>query len=126
MLVSGTPWWGTLLATLVTGLAALGGTALATWRQNRRAGREEWFRRVQWAQQLTADENDGSRAAGYRVLEQLARSRLADADDLELLTQLARNSAIDDAVIVEDNATDSLDDRVTLRDTDWEPSEEAP
>lgn len=46
------PWWVAVAA--VTAVAALGGTAITTWRQNRRAGREEWFRRVRWAETVDA------------------------------------------------------------------------
>lgn len=88
-----TPWWGTALIALITAAAALGGTALTTWRQNKRARQEEWFRRVQWAEQLTASEDDDRSAAGYRALQILSDSELASDDDRRLLLGLANDTA---------------------------------
>ncbi len=88
-----TPWWGTALVALITAAAALGGTAIATWRQNKRARQEEWFRRVQWAEQLTASEDDDRSASGYRALQILSDSELASDDDRRLLLGLVNDTA---------------------------------
>lgn len=93
-MTNGTPWWVAIVVGVLTAAAALGGTVIASWRQNRRAGREEWFRRVQWAQGLTAGDDDGTRAAGYRVLHQLSHSPLATDDDRQLLLELTRAPAL--------------------------------
>ncbi len=87
VVTGGTPWWGTLLATAVTAAAALLGTWLASRRQDKRAkeamrstGREEWFRRLQWAEELAAtNDNDGQRATGRAILTELTRSQMAPA-----------------------------------------------
>lgn len=113
--------WITVIVAAITAVAALGGNLIVTWRQNRRAGREEWFRRVQWAQQLTVATDEDSKRAGYRVLDQLSRSRLAAEDDLELLEQLARNPVID-AALADD--AEPLDETPELQDTESTPSEE--
>jgi len=60
-----TPWWGTLLAALAGGLIAVAGAILNGSFDRRRARGEEWFRRLQWAQQLTASGSDADRAAGF-------------------------------------------------------------
>jgi len=88
-----TPWWGTALVARITAAAALGGTAIATWRQNKRARQEEWFRRVQWAEQLTASEDDDRSASGYRALQILSDSELASDDDRRLLLGLVNDTA---------------------------------
>lgn len=87
-MLSGTPWWGTLLATMVAALAALGGTAIATWRQNRRAGREEWFRRLQWAEELCAASRPHRRAVGRAAMSALTESGLATPEDVTLINRI--------------------------------------
>lgn len=117
-----TPWWGTVLIAAITAVAALGGTGISTWRQNRRAGREEWFRRVQWAENLAATKNDDERAAaGYRVLEALSDSPLATGDDKRFLLQLA-NAGNDQGIVHSD---DSLDEIEFATDTGEDTSQEA-
>lgn len=83
-----TSWWVVLLGAVVGALIGLGGTLLTSTRQNVRARREEWFRRVQWAQTLTTGPDDARRAAGLRVLNELARSDLATPDDIALIDAL--------------------------------------
>lgn len=117
------PWWATLVVAAITAAAALGGGALVTWRQNTRANREEWFRRVQWAHELTESDRDQTQAAGYRLLELLADSPLAKNEDRELLLQLVQDESLA-ALAHADEA--SLDDIEYIRDTEEEPAEEAP
>jgi hypothetical protein len=114
-MTGGTPWWGTLLATAVTAAAALLGTWLASRRQDNRSeniirstGREEWFRRLQWAEELAATtDNDARRATGRAILNQLAGSHLATDEDVRLIramtdfsdvTSYASGVAADDSV----------------------------
>jgi hypothetical protein len=114
--MNGAPWWVTLAVGALTAAAALGGTVIASWRQNRRAGREEWFRRVQWAQGLTTSPDDATREAGYRLLDNLSTSPLATTDDQELLLELTHSPAlaaaeievqdVDDTAFVRDNEDD--------------------
>jgi len=111
----GTPWWGTLLATAVTALAAIGGVSVATWRQNKRARREEWFRRLQWAEELRSCGDEGRRAVGAAVLESLASSDLATRDDLELVDALGDSSFVDTALA--DIPLDSVDEIDFVEDT---------
>lgn len=65
--MNGAPWWAVIAAGLTGAVIAFGGTLLSGWRQNRQGRREEWFRRVQWAQSLTATDNDAVKEAGYRI-----------------------------------------------------------
>ena len=90
-----TPWWGTLLAALAGGLIAVAGAILNGSFDRRRARGEEWFRRLQWAQQLTASGSDADRAAGFRLLRALGESRLASDDDLLLLYVLTDDDDLD-------------------------------
>lgn len=113
--MNGAPWWVTIVVGVLTAGAALGGTMVASWRQNRRAGREEWFRRVQWAQGLTAGADDPTRAAGYRVLRQLASSPLATDDDRALLLELTRNPAVE---AQREALEQDVDDTAFVRDTE--------
>ncbi len=112
--MNGAPWWVTLAVGALTAAAALGGTVIASWRQNRRARREEWFRRVQWAQQLTASDRERDQETGYRLLASLADSDLAAADDLRLLYNLTDAGALSAPnepalFVVEDTETNSTD-----------------
>lgn len=113
--MNGAPWWVTLAVGALTAAAALGGTVIASWRQNRRAGREEWFRRVQWAQGLTATDDDGTRAAGYRMLRQLATSPMATDDDRALLLELTLDSAVE---ATQAELEQDVDDTQFVRDTE--------
>ena len=119
----GAPWWVTLVVAVITAAAALGGSALVTWRQNARGYREEWFRRVQWAHQLTESDRDQTQAAGYRLLELLGDSPLATDEDKELLLQLVQDEGLT-ALAHADEA--SLDDIEYVLDTEQDPAEEAP
>lgn len=116
--MNGAPWWVTLAVGALTAAAALGGTMIASWRQNRRAGREEWFRRVQWAQGLTTSkDDDATRAAGYRMLDKLSTSPLATTDDQELLLELTRSP---DLTAAEIQAQD-VDATAFVRDNQDDP-----
>lgn len=75
-------------------------TGAATAELDRSARREEWFRRVQWAAGLTLGADARSRTDGLRVLGVLARSDLADADDLALLDALGDDAALDAVLAV--------------------------
>lgn len=107
---TGPAWWQTLLIALGGGTLTLVGTVIVGF-FNRRSNRNaEWFRRVQWAQQLTASEDEDTRVAGYRVLDYLSRSRLAYKDDQSLLEQLAQDRALDLL---------STADKTTVDETDY-------
>jgi hypothetical protein len=82
-------WWQTLLVAVAGGTLTLIGTTLVGLINRRATNRAEWFRRVQWAQQLTVSDNDQVQAAGYNALEALAGSTLATRDDLHLLEHLS-------------------------------------
>ncbi len=47
--------------------------------------REEWFRRLQWAEELAATNNDGRRATGRAILTELTGSRMATDEDVRLI-----------------------------------------
>lgn len=48
--MNGAPWWVLVLTTAIGAAAGIGGSMLTTLLQNKSAGRQEWFRRVQWAE----------------------------------------------------------------------------
>lgn len=128
-MTSGTPWWGTLLATFLASAFTLAGTWVATLRLDRRArltmrstGREEWFRRLQWAEELTAADRDDRRATGRAILTQLTRSSLATAEDVALIAAMSELADID---TLEEATTDSIMDAIDfVEDTGNNESEE--
>lgn len=146
-MTGGTPWWGTILATAVTAAAALLGTWLATRRQDKRAkeamrstGREEWFRRLQWAEELAAtNDNDGRRATGRAILTELTGSQMATDEDVRLIRAMTDFSdvvsaaagvaaadsveALDPGVTPTSESLETLDD---VEDTGTNPTTEEP
>lgn len=129
-MTSGTPWWGTLLATFLASAFTLAGTWVATVRLDRRArlsmrstGREEWFRRLQWAEELSAADRDDRRATGRAILTQLTRSTLATAEDVALINAMSELADID---TLEATATNSILDAIDfVEDTGRNESEES-
>jgi hypothetical protein len=98
------PWWVTLAIGVLTVIGAFfaaqrgaSSSRQATEQREKAAAREEWFRRVQWANDLALSPSDRSSAAGYAVLNELADSPLATADDLKLLLALSREERLDAA-----------------------------
>lgn len=92
------------LATLVVASVALF-VGLRTVRQRDLADRrDQWWKRYQWATDLTLDPDVHRRDLGLRVLELLAASRLAGSEEIDLL---------DEAVTAE------LDRRPALLDDGW-------
>jgi hypothetical protein len=98
------PWWVTLLIGLLTVIGAFfaaqrgaKSNQVATEQREQAAAREEWFRRVQWANGLALSGDDRTSAAGFAVLSELADSPLATADDLRLLLALSRDERLDKA-----------------------------
>ena len=118
----GTPWWGTLLATMVTACAAISGIAIATWRQNKRARREEWFRRLQWAEELRSSDDEFRATIGAAVLDSLASSDLASPDDLHLVEALGDSATFE--ATVEEIAIGCVDETDIVEDTENEHTEE--
>ncbi|MBQ0994859.1 hypothetical protein KBX08_32930 [Micromonospora sp. H61] len=57
------------------------GNDRATVQRDIAARREEWWRRFTWAAELAHDDSPASRAAGLRVLTQLALSELSQRDE---------------------------------------------
>ena len=94
------------VATLVVASVALF-VGLRTIRQRDLADRrDQWWKRYQWATDLTLAEDVHRRDLGLRVLELLAASRLAGEEEIDLL---------DEAVTAE------LDRRPALLDDGWAP-----
>lgn len=91
-MTSGAPWWVVLAGTALGGLLGVFGTIWATAKDNKRARREEWFRRVQWAESLTGTDDPQRRATGFRVLDAIARRDLSSdvAEDRALIDALDR------------------------------------
>ncbi len=122
--MTGAPWWVTLAVAAVTAIAALGGTAIATWRQNRRAGREEWFRRLQWAEQLAADQDIDRQARGRAAMNALAESRLATPEDLDFIASI---TDLEDVHALEETLTAETVDAIDfIEDTEDSEPEETP
>src|ERR1700712_3183528 len=93
------PWW----VTIVVGVLTVSGAFFAarmgakethesTEQRDTAAAREEWFRRLQWATDLTLKPDDRSRTVGFAVLSALALSPLAGMSDLDLLWSLNTNA----------------------------------
>lgn len=107
--MSGALWWQTLLSVLAGGVLTLLGTVWVGRLNRKASGREEWFRRVQWAQQLTAAGDEATKVAGYGVLAQLSRSKLATEDDKEMLAQLVKDPDLDALLTVPAEAVEATD-----------------
>ena len=119
-----TPWWGTVLIAFISAAAALGGTALATWRQNRRAGREEWFRRLQWAEELASSPDTDRQARGRAAMNALAGSTLATPEDVDLIATI---TDLEDVHAYEETLTsESVDAIEFVEDTEHSEPEETP
>lgn len=94
------------VATLVVASVALF-VGLRTIRQRDLADRrDQWWKRYQWATDLTLDPDFHRRDLGLRVLDLLAGSRLAGEEEVDLL---------DEAVSAE------LDRRPAILDDGWSP-----
>lgn len=93
------------LGPVATGAAAIVALiiGIATVRQRNRADqRDQWWKRAQWALELTLSDDSVKVARGYEVLEYLADSELA-GDDEQALLAAASNSALVSAITVGDN-----------------------
>lgn len=127
------PWWVTLLVGALTVsssfLAARIGSNRAfeaTDQREKAAAREEWFRRVQWATELTLRTDPASRATGLSILASLADSELASRDDLGFIESLnTTNFQLDEVEQSFDDAVDEIGFRADDEDvTVIEPAEE--
>lgn len=85
--MSGAPWWVVLVAAAVGALAAIGGSVWASRVQRRSSGRAEWFRRLQWAWELTQRDDVPSVTAGMAMMEYLADA--TDRRDAEIVVRIA-------------------------------------
>jgi hypothetical protein len=116
--MTGAPWWVVLASTALGGVLGVLGTLWNSGRERARARREEWFRRVQWADSLTTSGDPRRRAAGTRLLGVLGsralRANDADADAALIdalnhpagLEELAAAAMVDDVEVVEDTEQD--------------------
>lgn len=120
-MTSGAPWWVVLVGTALGGLLGVFGTIWATAKDNRRARREEWFRRVRWAESLTGTNDPQRRATGFRVLEAVARRDLSSdvAEDRALIDALNRPldtfetdfaASVDEIEFVEDTGSNDQEE----------------
>lgn len=115
-------WYDFLTGPALGGVCALLaaiGVAASAWLVSRHrrteAGREEWFRRLQWAQELSVAEDEDTATAGFEVMAELATSKLASTDDLKLLGRLMTTIELE-AQNQADEGT--VDERVYVVDTD--------
>ena len=119
--------WAVLLSGLLGGILGMIGSVIVSRTQNGRARQEEWFRRVQWAEGLTASGDEQRRIAGYRVLAQLSRSSLAADDDRRLLLELASEDRVGALTSEYERSVDGIDfvghteSRTTERDEGSSP-----
>lgn len=97
--MNGAPWWVVLASTALGGVLGVLGTLWNSGRERARARREEWFRRVQWADALATSEDPHRRAAGLRMLDALARHDLRqdeEAADAALIDALNQPVSLDE------------------------------
>jgi len=97
----------TVTAAFYAARAGARATQLSTEQQERAARRQEWFRRMQWATDLTLADNPRSVAKGRALLAVLARSELATADDEALLEALNANPLLNE---LEQQYADDVDE----------------
>jgi hypothetical protein len=92
-MVTSQPWYDTVatIATIVAALGAIGAIIVGIFTIRQRAdadARSQWWSRVQWAVDLTFEEDRSRRTVGFEALALLARSRLARRGDAEFLRGL--------------------------------------
>lgn len=76
--------WGPIATAGSAGVVLL--AAAITVRQRNRADRkDQWWKRTQWAMDLTLSDDEEAQVLGLAVLEQQIGSRLADDEDVKLL-----------------------------------------
>lgn len=85
--MSGATWWVALVAAMVGAAAAIGGSVWTSRVQWRSASRAEWFRRLQWAWQLTQIGDVHSIAAGVTMMDYLADA--TDKRDAYVIDRIA-------------------------------------
>lgn len=85
--VSGTSWWVVLVAAAVGAAAAIGGSMWTSHVQRRISSRAEWFRRLQWAWELTRIDDVHSVAAGTAMMNYLAAT--TDERDAVIIDRIA-------------------------------------
>lgn len=76
---------------------------------------------MQWAQSLTASDDDAIKEAAYRILLRLSQSDLAQPDDVGLIYDLRPQGAV--AAVANDTAQ-SLDQTTYVRDTEEHEEED--
>src|SRR4051794_38520173 len=87
------PWYevASTIATLIAALGAIGAIVVGIFTIRQRAesdARAQWWSRVQWAVDLTFEEERARRTVGFEALVLLAHSPLARSGDLEFLRGL--------------------------------------
>lgn len=97
------------LGPIATGAAALVAliVGIGTVRQRRDTDRrEQWWKRTQWALELTLSDDPAKVARGYSVLTYLAGSDLAGADEQDLLVAAWEPALENDDPMSEDGSDD--------------------
>lgn len=112
--MNGAPWWLVLASTALGGFLGVLGTLWNSGRERARARREEWFRRVQWADTLATRADPHRRAAGTRILGVLGGQELRD-NDAALIDALNRPPGLDE---IEAETGQDVDDTVFVEDTE--------
>ncbi len=118
--VNGAPWWVVLASTALGGVLGVLGTLWNSGRERARARREEWFRRIQWADTLTTSDDPHRRATGTRLLGVLGRKDLRADDagaDAALIDALNRPSGLDEIEAVATGHGQDVDDVEFVEDT---------
>ncbi|WP_426593677.1 hypothetical protein ACPPVS_18340 [Cellulomonas sp. McL0617] len=95
--VAAQPWYdgAATIATIVAALGAIGAIIVGIFTIRERAqadARAQWWARVQWAVDLSFEEERARRTVGFEALALLARSPLAGSGDLDFLRGLTLDS----------------------------------
>lgn len=76
--------WGPV-ATAGSAIVVLVAAGITVRQKNRSDRKDQWWKRTQWAMDLTLGDDEEARVLGFAVLEQQIESTLADQEDVKLL-----------------------------------------
>ncbi len=94
------------LATVGAALLVLIGAGITIRQRDRSDRKDQWWKRTQWALDLTLHPDDFASELGYAGLAEQARSRLADAEDLRFLS-VALAAGVDNGPLTVDTGPEA-------------------